>query len=255
MFHRHSDFLTRLPTGPLESKVTDKYMFLDSHKVIEDMADLGYELADARFPKARTKDGHYGIHELDFRRPQDLAKSTNEAPRILFFNSYDGSRKAQFIAGIIRFACSNGLVVGDMVENQKFLHLGDYADALLARIKEMAAVHDKVFGRIDQWREIELDDGVYLQMAEEAAKLRFPDAELAPVIDPSALLQVRRGEDLGRDLWTRFNVIQENILKGGVPVVNQNGQARLAPPVNNIDRSTKLNQGLWNLAERFAEAA
>jgi hypothetical protein len=255
MYMNHKEFAARLPSAPSPTKVTDKYMFLDSRKVIDDMADLGYQLADARFPKARTKDGHYGIHELDFRRPQDIAKNTHEAPRVLFFNSYDGSKKAQFLAGIIRFACSNGLVIGDSIEQRKFVHLGDYADEILAQIKNMAAVHDEVFTRIDRFREIELDPGVYLQMAEEAAALRFPDAELAPIINPNDLLQVRRVEDRSPDLFTRFNVIQENILKGGVPTINQKGQSRLSSPVGNIEKSTSLNRQLWDLMERYAEAA
>lgn len=256
MFHDQSQFLERLPLTQSPTKVSkDKYMFLDTRKVIDDMADLGYEVSGTRFPKARTQDGLFGIHEVDFRRPQDLKLSREAAPRILFINSYDGSRRAQFISGLIRFACSNGLVIGDFVEQKKFLHIGDYADELLATIKAMAANTGQIFDRIERFREIELEPGVYLQMAEEAAKLRFPDAELAPRINPNDLLQARRSEDTARNLWTRWNVIQENLLKGGVPVVNQQGLTRLTPPVGNIERSNDLNQGLWNLAERFAEAA
>lgn len=255
MFHNHKQFLDRLPATQSPTKVTDKYMFLDTRKVIEDMADLGYELYDARFPKARTTDGRYGIHELDFRRPQDMTKSTNEAPRVLFFNSYDGSKKAQLLAGLIRFACSNGLVIGEMIQTLKFLHLGDYADDLLKQVKAMAETHKQVFDRIDRFREIKLDDGIYLQMAEEAVALRFRDEETRPLVNPNDLLQIRRVEDRPRDLWTRWNVLQENLLKGGVPIVNQKGQSRLSSPVGNIEHSNELNRQLWDLAERYAEAA
>jgi hypothetical protein len=252
MLQNFSQFLDHLPLTQSD-KVTDKYMFLDTRRVIDDMADLGFMVAATRWPKSRTKDGPFGLHEVDFRRP-DAPTIGDSVPRILFHNSYDGSRKAQFSYGIFRLVCDNGLVVGN-AQTFKFLHLGDYLDDLLNQIRAMAETQGQVFDRINDFQSITLDPDQYYHMAEEAALLRFPDPETRPEIDPKNLLQVRRDADLGKDLWTRFNVVQENLLRGGVPIVNQKGQARLAPPVGNIERSNELNRGLWDLAERYAEAA
>lgn len=254
MFHDFKPFLDALPQHRCEETTTEKYMFIDTRKVVQDMLDLGYQVAEFRRPKARTQAGMYSVHEIDFRRPQDLKKATHEAPRVIFMNSYDGSKRAQFIAGLIRFACSNGLVIGDMIQHQKFLHLGDHADELLDGLKVIAEDTAKAFDAIEGYRGINPDQATMRKMAEAALELRFPDEETRPVADLGDLLQIRREEDLRPDLWTRWNVLQENILRGGVPMRNNRGQVRLSGPVGNIERSNELNQGLWNLLDEFATA-
>jgi hypothetical protein len=254
MMHNHASF-ANLPAGPHPTAVTDKYMFIDTRKVVEDMKDLGYEVADFRRPATRTAGGAYGHHAVDFRRSDDIAKPSDITPRIVFVNSYDGSKRAAFMAGVFRLVCLNGLVVGDVLETHKFLHLGDYADELLEHVKTMAANTGRVFDRIEDYRSVKLDAETAWAFAKEAAALRWQDEEVRPDVDPKNLLMVRRNEDLSNDLWTKFNVVQENLIRGGVPLVNKKGQARLAAPVRNIDRSNELNRQLWNLADRYAEAA
>ena len=257
MLQMHEAFLDMLPDRPSE-RVSERYMFLDTRKVIDDMADLGFEVYGFRRPNSRTVGGLYGVHEVDFRRPADMDRPREldqVTPRILFLNSYDGSRKAMIAAGLFRLVCLNGLVVGESVDSYKFLHLGDYADELMKQIRNMAQTHKQVFDKIEGWREIRLEPEVAEKMAEEAIALRFPNDELRPTIKPRNLLQPRRREDTSPDLWTRFNVLQENLIKGGVPLENQKGQARLASPVGNITRSNELNRGLWDLADRYATAA
>lgn len=247
--------LDLLPSAP-SPQVSDKYMFLDTKKVVQDMADLGLEVANFRMPKVRTQEGKFGLHEVDFRRPEHMKGNQDVTPRILFLNSYDGSRKAMFAAGVFRLACYNGLVVGDVTHHhQKILHLGDYEEELMAEMRAMAETHNRTFDRIERFRSVKLDVVTAERMAAEAIALRFPEEDTRPDMSARNLLQPRRAEDTGHDLWTRWNVLQENLLKGGVPLTNKKGQARVAPPVRNILRSNQLNQDLWNLAERYAEAA
>lgn len=250
--YKQTSNIDDLPASP-SPEVSEKYMFIDTRKVIDDMRDLGFEVYDFARPKTRTASGLYGLHQVDFRRPKDMKTNDAEAPRILFVNSYDGSKRATFIAGLIRFACSNGLVIGDILETHKFLHLGNYADELMAAIKGLGAESHKAFDRIETYRQTPMDVDAAYEFAEKAAELRWEDELIRPEIDPRNLLQVRRNEDLANDLWTKFNVVQENLLKGGVPLVNKKGQARIAPPVQNIERSNKLNCALWNLADSYAE--
>ena len=248
-----SQFLESLPSEP-SPECSDKYVFLDTRKVVEDMADLGYTLVDGRRAAARSRSGLYGVHELDFRRPQDLGKSTTEAPRILFFNSYDGSKKAQFLSGLIRFACSNGMVFGDFMENEKFIHINSYEDELLAAVRCLAEGFGEKFDFIDRTKEIELAPDVYLQMADKALETRFTANELR--VDAHDILAPRRESDTGSDLWTKFNVIQENIIRGGMyGEAPTDGKIRVAGPVTNIERSTRLNAALWSTLEEFAELA
>lgn len=254
MFHDFKPFIDALPSHRCEETTTNKYVFIDTRQVVQDMLDLGYEVADFRRPKARTRAGQYSVHEVDFRRPQDMKKKASEAPRVLFINSCDGSKRAQFIAGLIRFACSNGLVIGDLIQHQKFLHIGEYAKSMMDSLKTIAADTAKAFDAIDKYGSINPTRETLHRMAEEAMKLRFPEEEHRPIADLDDLYQIRREEDLRPDLWTKWNVLQENILKGGVPMKNDSGQVRLSGPVGNIERSNSLNGELWNLLDEFATA-
>ncbi len=243
--------IANLPAAP-SPKLTGKYMFIDSRRVAEDMRDLGYEVSDFRKPNTRTANGAYGLHEIEFRRPQDLRLSPTEAPRVIFMNSYDGTRKAQFLSGLIRFACSNGLVIGDHIQQHKFLHVGNYEEQLVEQLKVAGENAIKAFDKIEAYRDLRINEEIALEMATEALQLRY-GGEDTPALDPMLLLQPRRREDLGMDLYTRWNVLQENILRGGLPIIDE-GSVRYTQPVRNIEKSNRLNQGLWTLMEQFADA-
>ena len=247
-----SSHLATLPAGPHLGKTTDKYMFLDTRRVIDDMADLGYEATGFRRAKGRTVDAAYGLHEVEFMNPGHKDRSRHEAPRVLFMNSYDGSRRARFAAGLIRFACLNGLITGDLTANLTFTHIGDYEEALMGRMRSITEETSFTFDKIESYRDLELDRQIYLEMAREALAIRFPGAEEL-VIRPETMLMPRRIEDLPTDLYTTWNVVQENIIRGGVPGLNAKGDVKLSRPVGQLEKSNRINSELWGLLKKTAE--
>jgi hypothetical protein len=62
--------------------------------------------------------------------------------------------------------------------------------------------------------------------------------------------------DFDLDLWTTFNVVQENLMRGGIvsfklndlgyPIARQSTRA-----VNSISKNLDLNKNLWTLANKF----
>jgi hypothetical protein len=54
-----------------------------------------------------------------------------------------------------------------------------------------------------------------LRFAERTLALRYPDPMLAGML-PSQLLNCRRVEDTGDDLWPVLNRVQEGLLRGGL---------------------------------------
>jgi len=90
---------------------------------------------------------------------------------------------------------------------------------------------------------------------ESAHKLVYEDLESAPIV-PEQLLKQRRFDDGNNSLWTIFNRVQENIIKGGVKgkVYGENGPRKVTTrAVQSLDRNIKLNQALWVLTEKMAE--
>jgi hypothetical protein len=85
-----------------------------------------------------------------------------------------------------------------------------------------------------------------IDFATKARNLRFGEDS---TVDPVSLLDARRSQDAGDDLWRVFNRLQENTTKGGVRF---QGMRRASRQLTNIDASVRVNQGLWSLAATYA---
>ncbi len=76
-------------------------------------------------------------------------------------------------------------------------------------------------------------------------------------IRPEQLLTERRYDAKYGDLCSKFNLIQEGLIRGGLKgrTRGRNGRLRRAAirPVKALDRNVKLNQALWYLTEKMAE--
>lgn len=243
-----------LPDQADPDTTSEKYSFINTKTVVDNMLDLGYGIYDFRRPNTRTAGGIYGLHEVDFRLPEHMKSPDAEAPRILFYNTYNGTRRAQFLAGVFRFACSNGLVLGETSHEEKFLHMNLTEDDFLAKLDDTVKAAQSGADVLNDFKTITLDPSQYHDMAEKALELRFPEGSPKLDIRPDVLLSPRRAEDLKTDLWTSWNVIQENLMKGGVPGVNDKGDVRISRPVNEIQKASKLNRDLWDLLKVTAEA-
>lgn len=65
------------------------------------------------------------------------------------------------------------------------------------------------------------------------------------------LIGARRPEDLGHSLWTTFQRVQENALRGGQSGRSVQGRRIQTRAVASIDRGVSINRALWVLAEEM----
>jgi hypothetical protein len=242
---------TRFPTMASE-KMSDKYVVIDTNQVIKNMLDYGFEATSSKYPKTRTVEGKFGLHQVEFMHQRDIARKSSilEAPRIIFLNSYNGSTRAQLVSGIIRFICSNGMISGSHIAKERVRHIGDPAHAMMDRMKVIAKETEALAESISAARAVRLDRAAIRTFQERAAGLVYktPDESFVHNIG-----LVRRREDAENDVWTVFNRIQENIIKGGIPTLNAAGQRVLTAPVRDIRKDVALNQDLWDLMEDTAK--
>lgn len=68
------------------------------------------------------------------------------------------------------------------------------------------------------------------------------------------ILTPRRYEDRQDDLWTTYQRLQENLLKGGLSGRTAQGKRTHTRAVNGIDGDVKLNRALWVMAESLLES-
>ena len=89
--------------------------------------------------------------------------------------------------------------------------------------------------------------------ARAALALRYDDG--AAPITSDRLLALRRWDDNQDNLWTTFNRVQENMIKGGVRGRTANGRNMSTRAVGGVTENVKLNKALWTLADEYAKLA
>lgn len=105
-------------------------------------------------------------------------------------------------------------------------------------------------------RALTLNAGEQHAFARAAALLRFdPEEGAALPVTPEQVNRARRMDDKAGDLWTTFNRVQEDVVRGGLrgTTLDANGrrQHRATRAVTGIDQDVKLNRALWALAEEM----
>uniref|UniRef100_UPI000AF5DE86 DUF932 domain-containing protein n=1 Tax=Escherichia coli TaxID=562 RepID=UPI000AF5DE86 len=89
-------------------------------------------------------------------------------------------------------------------------------------------------------------------LAQAALTYRYGD-EHQPVTTAD-ILTPRRREDYGKDLWSAYQTIQENMLKGGISGLSAKGKRIHTRAIHSIDTDIKLNRALWVMAETMLES-
>lgn len=229
--------------------MSDRYQFVSSQEIVSRFAEEGWTLEKAVTAAPRKREPLYAKHMLDFRN-QDLQEVNGAVPRIIVVNSHDGTSSAKVMSGVYRFVCSNGLIVGTTFTNETVRHTGDAAAELIHRMREFARNAERTYQIIDSWSKKELSRSQRHEFARFAAHLRWGDAQR---YQPEDLLMLRRAEDDRGDLWTTFNRVQENTVRGGIEGLARSGRAATSRPLSDISRSVQYNAQLWQLAEEVAE--
>lgn len=233
----------------------DRYGFIPTSTVLAGLRDAGFEPFEARQTKVRDQGKReHTRHLLRLRHP-DAAANREVAPEIVLLNSHDGSSSYQLLSGFFRFVCDNGLIAGDVCDDIRITHRGraNLVDDVIEGCITVLDNVDRASNRIDQYRSIELKPTQQLALASAALHLKYDDPEKAPVLAEN-LLQARRFDDRRPDLWSTFNRIQENLIKGGVRGRSANGRRVRTRAVTGVDQDVKLNRALWTLADRLGQA-
>lgn len=253
--------MTSLPAAVLQKspspKMSDRYVHIDSSEVIALMAAEGFQVAKIETPVSRRKtqaDPLFIKHQIDFRREDWIANPRNDkrggyVPRVLYTNSHDGTTAASFMMGVYAFVCSNGMVVGSTYASEKVRHAGETAKGLIGRMQKLAGNTAPLFDQIDKWQEKQLTGPQAREFARLASVLRWGDPHR---FDAQVLLSARRDEDDAGDLWSVFNRVQENTVRGGLNGLSRSGRAATSRPLSELASTTKYNADLWRLAEDFA---
>jgi Domain of unknown function (DUF932) len=163
----------------------------------------------------------------------------------MLVNSHDGSSSFQIMAGVYRLVCANGMIVGNSFAEARVRHTKNVPDEIVDASFRVIESLPGIADGIESMRAITLEAGEREAFAAAALTLRYPDE--AP-IRPAQLLSTRRSADTSSDLWTTFNVLQENLLQGGQRRADLRRRTR---KISSISEDVRLNRSLWTLAEEL----
>lgn len=237
--------------GAHESR-SDRYAYVPTHAVIAGMRREGFVPVKAEQSRSRV-DGKqfFTKHMITFRHADiGVARVGDSVPQVVLVNSHDGTSAYRLMAGLFRFVCSNGLIVSDgEIDAISVPHTGKVADRVIEgsfRVIEDARIAGE---KVAAWRGIELAPEEQQVFARAAIPLRFEEEAAKPSV--SQVLNARRWDDTANDLWTTFNRVQENLVKGGQRYRTTNGRRMATREVKSIDGQTNLNKALWRLADEM----
>lgn len=181
---------------------------------------------------------------------------------VLLRNANDGTASYEIMAGLFRIRCLNSLVsCTSELSSCKVRHGGDVAAKVIEGTYTVLDVAHEALAAPQDWSRMVMREEERQAFAKAAHVLRFADSdgEVKTPIEPQQLLDVRRNGDEGRDLWTTFNVVQENAIKGGLrnwhrdEVTGRRVRRATMRAVNGIEQDVKLNKALWTLASEMAK--
>ena len=245
------------PTNPA---VSEKYLFANTETIIDDLEKLGWLPVQAAQRKSRGGNTIFSKHMVSFQNP-DIKITSQDGddafPRIILTNSHDGRQAFQFNVGIFRLVCSNGLVVADEeFANFKIRHKGytfgelrnvvrQAVEDLPNKVQVMNDMKNRILTQ-DEKNKLALDAMLVRAGiepgSEKAAKFNYDEETIEDILEP------KRKEDKGDDLWKIFNVIQEKITQGDFQAALQGAKVRKVRKITSFEKDLKVNQQLFNLA-------
>ena len=239
------------PTNP---DVSEKYLFVNTETIIDDLEKLGWLPVQAAQRKSRKVEGTiFSKHMVAFQNPniKITSKDGDDAyPRILLTNSHDGMQSFKFSVGIFRLVCSNGLVVADeQFSDFRIKHKGytfeelrnvvrQAVEDLPNRVQVMNDMKNRILTE-DEKRKMALDAMLIRAGVKE---LQYDEETIDDILDP------KREADKGDSLWSVFNVIQEKITQGDFHAALTGAKVRKVRAIRSFEKDIKVNKELFKLA-------
>lgn len=247
--------------GPHESR-GERYRYVPTIRPLEALLANGwavYEASQQQALKVPSKNG-FTKHMLRIRKLADFTgqPEADGVPEVILINAHDGTSAYHLRAGYFRFVCLNGMISGTTIAGFKVYHSINKQTSQEVLEAGEALVTDsfpKMIDQIERFKRIQLNPERQYTLANKALDLRYPNVAIRP-FPAMALLDVRRPEDEGNDLWRVLNRVQEGIMYGGWSVKSAlQGRTSAVRPVERVSAVTAINTGLWDMAEAMAAEA
>jgi hypothetical protein len=241
---------------------SERFRPIPTIEVVRGLEKAGFSVVGARQSLTRVEGkAPYTKHMLRIRKIDNNLRVGDTVMEMLLKNANDGTSAYDLMAGLFRICCLNSMVAQkDTIDTLKVRHSGDAIGKVIEGTYRVMNEAEAVMAAPQDWAQMKLARAEQMALAEAAHVLRFGEVEdeKPSTVQPLQLLAPRRVEDTRDDLWTTFNVVQENMIKGGLRGVSINAETgnrrrTRTRAVTGIDPDVRLNKALWLLGERMAQ--
>lgn len=248
--------------GEAHSSRSRKFGFVNTASILETLAEVGFVPVYAL--QAKTKiDGMepYTRHRICLRPASELGTARLEAIELELTNAHNGTSAYRVGLRIYRLVCSNGLKRWVEEGTQyRVPHLGDLVSNVVEGSITILEEREAIAGEVEAMKARVLSREEQEELARRALALRFPQGQWADGMHfphscylPEDVLRPQIAADAAEaasgqvSLWLAFNLIQRNLVAGGVSRV-ANGKRRVVRAIRGMDQGDGFNQALWRLA-------
>lgn len=250
------------------ASLSDKYQFISTYEIVDACIAMGLEVKSEAATRTRiaAKRG-YQKHSVIMGEPANTAipKVGDCSLRVIITNDHSGGGSIKVQIGLYRFVCTNGMVVGqDLMKPLRFRHVKrqvegkELQDYIIGRVQDLLSdFYTNVQDKVAAMRDVTLSSEQQTAFASEAAKL-LSNNGVSNLVNDTQLLTVNRQADMSNDLWTVFNRIQENGIRGGMDRIVAEGRRRnhaTTRPVRGMARAHAFNEDLFDLAVSYLPKA
>lgn len=229
-------------------KMSDKYVFVPTMDILENFQKEGWKLASTK----QTGRGIHAVHELRLRNG-DLPKVGDCLVEAIIRNSHNGMATFSVSAGLHRLVCDNGLTVPtSLSESFNLRHQRFDLDEVKQLTMSFAERLPVIQTSVDRMMNKMLTTPEKIKFVKQAINVRWKTGTVPATLDVMSIMYPKREEDNKNDLWTVFNVIQENFISGGLEYKSNRGRNTTLKGLRDIMVVNKINTKLWELAEQFS---
>jgi hypothetical protein len=243
------------------AEVSNRYTFIPTTRLIEDLKSFGWNVQRAR--QQRSKNSEYTKHMLVFRNSEEFPAKNGYHLEIITVNSHDRTASFNFMIGIFKLVCSNGLVVADKVfEAFRIRHIHYNFEDIAALVNTMTANMRAIQKVVAKLQNVQMTDAQQNEFAIKAIASRFKEyvndegvinvRAIKHAIDLDDFLRATREEDDNASIWSVYNRVQEKLMKGGFHRIGtKDERKKIVRPVTNIKLDVDMNKSLWQLANEY----
>lgn len=251
---------------------SNEYLFLPTIKLVDGLRANGWEVVSAAQTMNSATDQENRMtnkHALFLARADHLGRGFNQGdvmPLVKIENSHNGLSSFGLSTGFFRKACANGLTVPESIYSApKVKHTVNMSDDVVEATYKVLNDFPMLMDMQRSLSSVQLTNDEKLFYGNEVAEIFFDRAEREKlqarardrhndrILLEAQLTTARRYDDRKNDLWTVFNVVQENLVRGNVQIVASNNRLNSKRKVTSIDRDNDIHDKLFTLTQKFAE--